>query len=43
MFRDLFKKSLLRASLSIDRSFRNYKQSCQRILSIDQKLNIGSY
>lgn len=32
MLIDLFKKSLLRAILSIDRSFRNYKQSCQRII-----------
>ncbi len=32
MLIDLFKKSLLRAILSFDRSFRNYKQSCQRIV-----------
>ena len=39
MLIDLFKKSLLRAILSIDRSFRNYKQSCQRIIYWSKKMN----
>jgi hypothetical protein len=39
MLIDLFKKSLLRAIVSIDRSFRNYKQSCQRIIYWSKKMN----